>query len=77
MKKIEAIIKPFKVEEVKTALTELGIGGMTTIALRPSLRNSPNVDGSKTKFLRSAKGSSDGLASTFTIAYASTSLALH
>jgi nitrogen regulatory protein PII len=28
MKKIEAIIKPFKVEEVKDALTELGIEGM-------------------------------------------------
>jgi nitrogen regulatory protein P-II 1 len=34
MKKIEAIIKPFKVEEVKTALTELGIGGMTTIEVK-------------------------------------------
>jgi nitrogen regulatory protein P-II 1 len=29
MKKIEAIIKPFKMEDVKKALTELGIGGMT------------------------------------------------
>jgi nitrogen regulatory protein PII len=29
MKKIEAIIKPFKLEEVKEALTELGITGMT------------------------------------------------
>lgn len=29
MKKIEAIIKPFKLEEVKEALTELGIHGMT------------------------------------------------
>ena len=29
MKKIEAIIKPFKLEEVKEALTELGIEGMT------------------------------------------------
>jgi nitrogen regulatory protein P-II 1 len=29
MKKIEAIIKPFKVEEVKDALNELGIEGMT------------------------------------------------
>src|SRR5260370_16796455 len=34
MKKIEAIIKPFKIEEVKTALTELGIGGMTTIDVK-------------------------------------------
>lgn len=29
MKKIEAIIKPFKLEEVKDALSELGILGMT------------------------------------------------
>jgi nitrogen regulatory protein P-II 1 len=29
MKKIEAIIKPFKLEEVKYALYELGIQGMT------------------------------------------------
>ena len=29
MKKIEAIIKPFKLEEVKDALHELGIEGMT------------------------------------------------
>jgi len=29
MKKIEAIIKPFKLEEVKDALSELGIHGMT------------------------------------------------
>jgi nitrogen regulatory protein PII len=29
MKKIEAIIKPFKLEEVKDGLSELGIEGMT------------------------------------------------
>ena len=29
MKKLEAIIKPFKLEDVKTALEELGIEGMT------------------------------------------------
>ena len=29
MKKIEAIIKPFKLEEVKEALAEAGINGMT------------------------------------------------
>jgi len=29
MKKIEAIIKPFKTEDVKEALTEVGIEGMT------------------------------------------------
>jgi nitrogen regulatory protein P-II 1 len=34
MKKIEAIIKPFKLEEVKAALADLGIHGMTVIELR-------------------------------------------
>ena len=29
MKKIEAIIKPFKLEEVKDALSQIGIEGMT------------------------------------------------
>lgn len=29
MKKIEAIIKPFKLDDVKDALTEIGIQGMT------------------------------------------------
>jgi nitrogen regulatory protein PII len=29
MKKVEAIIKPFKLEEVKDALSEIGIEGMT------------------------------------------------
>jgi nitrogen regulatory protein P-II 1 len=29
MKKIEAIIKPFKLDEVKEAITELGVQGMT------------------------------------------------
>src|SRR5271170_2583471 len=31
MKKIEAIIKPFKLDEVKTALTEVGVAGMTVL----------------------------------------------
>ncbi|MCU0563290.1 MAG: P-II family nitrogen regulator [Desulfobacterales bacterium] len=29
MKKIEAVIKPFKLDEVKTALSAIGIAGMT------------------------------------------------
>jgi nitrogen regulatory protein P-II 1 len=29
MKKVEAIIKPFKLDEVKTALSEIGVTGMT------------------------------------------------
>ncbi len=31
MKKIEAIIKPFKLEEVKDALAEIGMEGMTVV----------------------------------------------
>jgi len=34
MKKIEAIIKPFKLEEVKSALSELNITGMTLMEVR-------------------------------------------
>ncbi len=34
MKKIEAIIKPFKIEEVKTALTEIGLEGMTVTEVK-------------------------------------------
>ncbi|HDD35295.1 MAG TPA: P-II family nitrogen regulator [Candidatus Desulfofervidus auxilii] len=34
MKKIEAIIKPFKLDEVKEALTEIGIYGMTVSEVR-------------------------------------------
>ncbi|HEX8953934.1 MAG TPA: P-II family nitrogen regulator [Polyangia bacterium] len=34
MKKIEAIIKPSKLEEVKTALGEIGIKGMTVSEVR-------------------------------------------
>jgi len=31
MKKIEAIIKPFKLDNVKDALTEVGVQGITTV----------------------------------------------
>jgi nitrogen regulatory protein PII len=34
MKKIEAIIKPFKLEEVKDALGEIGIQGMTVTEVK-------------------------------------------
>jgi nitrogen regulatory protein P-II 1 len=34
MKKLEAIIKPFKLEEVREALTALGIEGMTVSEVR-------------------------------------------
>jgi nitrogen regulatory protein P-II 1 len=34
MKKIEAIVKPFKLDEVKEALTKIGIQGMTVTEVR-------------------------------------------
>ncbi len=34
MKKIEAIIKPFKLEDVKNALSEIGINGLTVTEVR-------------------------------------------
>jgi len=34
MKKIEAIIKPFKLDEVKDALNEIGIQGMTVTEVK-------------------------------------------
>ena len=34
MKKIEAIIKPFKLDEVREALSELGISGMTVTEVK-------------------------------------------
>jgi nitrogen regulatory protein P-II 1 len=34
MKKIEAIIKPFRLEEVKIALQEIGVSGMTVTEVK-------------------------------------------
>jgi nitrogen regulatory protein P-II 1 len=34
MKKLEAIVKPFKLDEVKNALTKIGIQGMTATEVR-------------------------------------------
>ena len=34
MKKIECIVKPFKLDDVKTAITDLGISGMTVSEVR-------------------------------------------
>ena len=34
MKKIEAIIKPFKLDEVKEALREIGLKGMTVTEVK-------------------------------------------
>ena len=48
MKKIEAIIKPFKLEDVKDALSSIGIEGMTVIEVKgfgPSERPQGNLSG--------------------------------
>lgn len=34
MKRIEAVIKPFKLDEVKDALNEIGINGMTVLEVK-------------------------------------------
>lgn len=34
MKKVEAIIKPFKLEEVKEALAEVGVQGLTVVEVK-------------------------------------------
>src|SRR6056297_1779430 len=34
MKKVEAIIKPFKLDDVREALTEIGVTGMTAIEVK-------------------------------------------
>jgi len=34
MKKVEAVIRPYKLDEVKEALTALGVGGMTVSEVR-------------------------------------------
>jgi nitrogen regulatory protein P-II 1 len=39
MKKIEAIIKPFKMEEVKEALMEIGIAGMTVSEVKGEVKS--------------------------------------
>lgn len=51
MKKIEAIIKPFKLDEVKEALQEVGLQGITVIEAKgfddrkviPSFTAAPNM----------------------------------
>ncbi len=43
MKKIDCIVRPHKLEEVKTALNELGITGMTVSEVR-GCGNSPPTD---------------------------------
>jgi len=43
MKKIEAIIKPFKLDDVKEALNEIGIQGMTISEDKRGTRRSTGV----------------------------------
>lgn len=43
MKKIEAIIKPFKLDEVRDALFEVGIGGMTVSEVEGFGRDCPGT----------------------------------
>ncbi len=60
MKKIEAIIKPFKLDDVKEALTEIGVIGMTVMEVRGSgaRRGTPSSTGARstrsTSFPRSS-----------------------
>ena len=44
MKKIEAIIKPFKLSEVKAALNEIGIQGMTVTEVKGFGRQKGNTE---------------------------------
>src|ERR1700704_789820 len=44
MKKIEAIVKPFKLEEVKDALAEIGMEGMTVSEVKGFGRQKGNTD---------------------------------
>lgn len=44
MKKIEAIIKPFKLDEIKKALNELGVQGMTVTEVKGFGRQKGHVE---------------------------------
>ena len=44
MKKIEAIIKPFKLDEVKDALNEMGVQGMTVTEVKGFGRQKGHVE---------------------------------
>jgi nitrogen regulatory protein P-II 1 len=44
MKKIEAIIKPFKLDEVKDALNEIGVKGMTVTEVKGFGRQKGHVE---------------------------------
>ncbi len=58
MKKIEAIIKPFKLSQVKEALHELGISGMTLVDVKGFGRqrgSTGGIDGYDDEFLAKMK----------------------
>ncbi|UCG77410.1 MAG: P-II family nitrogen regulator [Nitrospirota bacterium] len=44
MKKIEAVIKPFKLDEVKDALSEIGVQGMTVTEVKGFGRQKGHVE---------------------------------
>ncbi len=44
MKKIEAIIKPFKLDEIKKALNELGVQGMTVTEVKGFGRQKGHIE---------------------------------
>ena len=44
MKKIEAIIKPFKLDEIKTGLHEIGVNGMTVTEVKGFGRQKGHVE---------------------------------
>jgi len=44
MKKIEAIIKPFKLDEIKKALHELGVNGMTVTEVKGFGRQKGHIE---------------------------------
>ena len=44
MKKIEAIIRPFKMEHVKDALTQIGIAGITVSEVKGSGRQKGHTE---------------------------------
>jgi nitrogen regulatory protein P-II 1 len=53
MKKIEAVIKPFKLEAVQRALTEVGIGGMAVTEVRGFGRQKGRMEPSRSSSLSS------------------------
>ncbi len=44
MKKIEAIIKPFKLDEIKKALHEIGVNGMTVTEVKGFGRQKGHIE---------------------------------